>query len=226
MKASHSLRIFAVVIVAAAFVSCKSDSTSTTASSYTVVSRSTASPHGHTWGEWSGMWWNWALSTPATGNPVAGTAAAETGQSGTVWFLAGSNQSDTATRTITVPSGTALFVPLLNGYADTVGGYPPLDSLTILARPSDAMRAMWSLSAEVDGNSVTNPQQYWVDTTRFTSHLAANNIMGEPAGTYAAASDGYYLMIDNLSSGAHTIHFHSSMGAGFVLDMTYKVTVQ
>lgn len=163
---------------------------------------------------------------PASGNPVAGTAAAEMGQSGSVWFLAGNNHSDTSTRTITIPSGTALFVPLLNGYADTVGGYPPLDSLTILATPPQAFRDTWVLSAEVDGNSVSGLQNNWVAPTLFNSHLVANNIMGEPAGTYAACSDGYYFMIDNLSIGAHTVHFHASMGQDFTLDMTYRITVQ
>jgi hypothetical protein len=226
MKALRSLHFVLAAVTAVALVSCKSSTDSNPTSTYSIVTPSTASPHGHTWGEWSAMWWNWALSMPTTGNPVAGTAAAEMGQTGSVWFLAGNNHSDTATRNITVPSGTALLVPLLNIYADTVGGYPPLDSLTILANPPQAFRDTWVQTAEVDGKSVSGLQNNWVAPTLFTSHLVANNLMGEPAGTYAGCSAGTYFMIDNLSSGSHTVHFHASMGADFTLDMTYHVTVQ
>ena len=48
-------------------------------------------PHGNTYGEWAAEWWQWALETPASVNPVldmTGEFCAE-GQKGHVWFLAG-----------------------------------------------------------------------------------------------------------------------------------------
>jgi len=76
-----------------------------------------SSPYGQTYGEWSGAWWRWAYSFPAgeDQNPVQDPtgALAGLGQSGPVWFLAGSF-GQTITRTATVPAGKALFFPIIN----------------------------------------------------------------------------------------------------------------
>src|SRR5262245_65845670 len=60
-------------------------------------------------------WWKWALETPASENPLTDTTGqfAAVNQSGRVWFLAG-NAGGTTVRTITVPSGKALFFPIVN----------------------------------------------------------------------------------------------------------------
>src|SRR5437762_12394565 len=60
-------------------------------------------------------WWQWALETPASENPLTDTTGqfGAVNQSGRVWLLAG-NPSGTTVRTITVPSGKALFFPILN----------------------------------------------------------------------------------------------------------------
>jgi hypothetical protein len=61
-------------------------------------------------------WWEWALETPASENPLTDTTgqfAAVNQPNGSVWFLAG-NVGGTMVRTITVPSGKALFFPIVN----------------------------------------------------------------------------------------------------------------
>src|SRR5690349_16171961 len=59
-----------------------------------------AHPNGHTYGEWSEKWWQWAYSLPAAGHPLFDETGVDcgAGQSGTVWFLGGVfNVSGTAT---------------------------------------------------------------------------------------------------------------------------------
>src|SRR5438552_13367399 len=70
---------------------------------------------GQAYGEWSGAWWRWAYSIPADINPVADATGqfAAVGQSGPVWFLAG-NFGGTTVRTVTVPAGKALFLPIID----------------------------------------------------------------------------------------------------------------
>src|SRR6059058_3845619 len=62
-------------------------------------------------------WWQWALGTPASENPLTDTtgqfAAVNQSPSGRIWFLAG-NFGGTTVRTITVPKGAALFFPIVN----------------------------------------------------------------------------------------------------------------
>ena len=63
-------------------------------------------PHGKTYGEWAAAWWQWALSIPEAQNPVADATGefAGLGQSGPVWFLAGTF-GNSAERTVTIPAG-------------------------------------------------------------------------------------------------------------------------
>src|SRR2546427_7156737 len=60
-------------------------------------------PHGLTYGEWNGRWWQWALSIPSDVNPVLDTTGVHCaeGQTGKVWFLAGTF-GGAATRTCTI----------------------------------------------------------------------------------------------------------------------------
>src|SRR5215831_10665104 len=60
-------------------------------------------------------WWQWALETPASENPLTDTTGqfAAVNQRGRVWFLAG-NSGGITIRPITVPSGKALFFPIVN----------------------------------------------------------------------------------------------------------------
>src|SRR5215471_20418905 len=68
-------------------------------------------------GQLSAEWWQWALSVPTPVNPQTDTTGqnAVVGQRGSVWFLAGVFGGGTATRACSVPQGTALLVPVING---------------------------------------------------------------------------------------------------------------
>src|SRR5438046_3826702 len=78
--------------------------------------------YGRTYGDWAAAWWQWALSIPASHHPLFDTADCGVGQSGPVFFLGGKACStlDThcdfghADRICTVPSGKALFFPVIN----------------------------------------------------------------------------------------------------------------
>jgi hypothetical protein len=74
-----------------------------------------------TYGEWSAKWWQWALTQPSAVNPVTDTTGEHCaqGQSGSVWFLAGTffdpaGPIATIARDCTVPIGKALYFPVLN----------------------------------------------------------------------------------------------------------------
>src|SRR3954453_11906827 len=82
---------------------------------------SNARPYGQSYVEWSNAWWQWAFSLPVpAGNPEAHPlfdptgASCGAGQSGSVWFLAGSFAGRTVVRNCTIPTGKAIFFPILN----------------------------------------------------------------------------------------------------------------
>jgi hypothetical protein len=132
-------------------------------------------PYGHTYGEWGALWWRWVLSIPGEQNPNTDDTGedAANGQSGPVWFLGGTF-GGTATRTVTVPAGKALFFPIGNGaWITTCNGEPRTkDGIRPIIAPAiDA----GTYSAEIDGvpvNGLVNGQsQYRAETPLFCSRL-------------------------------------------------------
>lgn len=74
-----------------------------------------ANAYGNSYGEWSARWWQWVLAIPEATNPNLDTTGADCaeGQTGKVWFLAGTFGAS-VTRACTVPTGRGLFFPILN----------------------------------------------------------------------------------------------------------------
>ncbi len=209
----------------------QSPSTSNSGSSYHLVPKGTYK--GHSWSEWSNAWWQWALSMPAGANAAEGTAPMETGQNGDVWFLAGGFSGGTSSRTITISKGKALFIPILNFYADTTGGFPAAADLTTLAQQVWDGGHPASETVVIDGQTIANvSSDYFAPITTFTNKdIPLNNVIGD--NTYGqdkikslACSCGDYLMIDDLSVGTHTVHFTASNTYGYSTDMTYTITVK
>jgi hypothetical protein len=164
-------------------------------------------------------------------------AAIANAQSGHVWFLAGViNVSGTAVRSGTIPTGKALFFPIINFEADNLCPpiVPPLDVAGLRALASASIAGA-TLEADVDGRVIQNPQQYHETSPVFSVTFPNNNVFqffgcNVPAGTYSLpdgfVDEGYYLMLAPLSAGQHTIHFHGTVpSANFILDITYHLTV-
>lgn len=181
--------------------------------------------HGTTYAELSGAWWQWALAGTTADNPVADTTGVNCGvrQSGSIWFLAGTFGGG-VTRTCQVPSGKALFFPLVNTvWANDPGGAATVEELRELA---NADLAGATASAEIDGTSVAVTEDYLVESTVFDLALTADNVLGAPAGTYApAVAAGFHLLLAPLSRGPHELHFEGCFANGFCVEATYHLIV-
>ena len=181
-------------------------------------------------------WWQWVFETSASENPLTDTTGqfAAVNQRGRVWFLAG-NPGGTTARTITVPSGKALFFPIVNVFdvedAIIAGGV----KLFLVPQPvqvaqtfvSNVIATATGFSCEVDGSPVPITAANLEQSTPFSLHLPADNILGVPAGVYYPAVDsGYYVLLPPLSAGQHTIHWAGSITFfSLSLDVTYNITV-
>jgi len=181
-------------------------------------------------------WWQWALETPASENPLTDTTGqfAAVNQGGRVWFLAG-NPGGTTVRTVTVPSGKALFFPIVNVFdvedATIKGGgvffLVPHPVQTAQAFVSNVIATATGLSCEVDGTPFPITTANLEQSTPFSLHLPADNILGVPAGVYFPAVDsGYYVLFPPLSAGQHTPPCAGSITFfPLSLDLTYNITV-
>jgi hypothetical protein len=199
---------------------------------------------GKTYGAWSAAWWQYVELQPASSNPLVDPTGAGCGvdQSGPVFFLVGTNGSGLATRDgCTVPTGKALFFPLINTFDVHVPGdgldTPQLvwDDLHVTNGFSIlALHATIDNVPVIDLNPATTPYRACAGPVAgcappFSLNFPADNFFGIPAGTYApAVADGVYLMIAPLSPGRHTVTFGGTgfgFGSQFVQDITYHLTV-
>lgn len=201
----------------------------------------TSAPYGNSYGDWAAAWWQWAFGQPVDTNPLFDETGAQcgNGQSGPVFYLAGViNVSGSAERTCTVPSGKALFFPILNVECSNVegNGATPVELRACAAGFADGATGMF---LEVDGERV-QLRRHRVTSPSFAFSLPENNLLqffgvNAPAGScipgtscepYLAAGDGTYVMLAPLSDGGHTVHFGGSLPAfGFSLEITYHLLV-
>lgn len=192
-----------------------------------------ASPHayGQTIGNWGQAWWQWALNFPAADNPILqdGAVDCSAGQSGAVWYLAGTF-GGAAERTCSVKRGKAILFPLINGI-----WWTPEDcagEALCRAGVSGFSDAITSWTCTVDGT----PCVWFAQVVRAQSDARPLNL---PAGSiavtefgYAAGvreisiADGYWVMLDPLPPGPHTVHFTAAAAPDFSLDVTYHLTVK
>jgi hypothetical protein len=210
---------------------------------------------GHTYGEWSGLWWRWAFQLPVHGPGGAihqlaapnGNVDCSYGQSGKVWFLAGTFTIDATTptpglnadRRCTIPSGTALLFPIVNSEADNIdtsgSGQSRGKSLAELRAEAAAnMDQVRGSLATVDGKPVTAIGDYRVVSPVFNYTLPTDNIVSfankapfPPLATPTpgAVADGIFVLLAPLPVGTHTLHWEGGIPGAFTQNITYTITV-
>jgi hypothetical protein len=177
-----------------------------------------ANAFGASYGEWAAEWMQWALGIGADENPVLDETGAScgVGQEGKVWFLAGTfGDTDVADvplpqtfRECTIPTGKAIFFPVVNPFFFRTEPEEPTDPDEI-----QAMLLSWvtaEVYCEIDGVPVEDPEAFLTVSPVFDLTLPDDNVWagyGLPGGTYGpAATAGYYLMLAPLSVGDHSVY--------------------
>jgi hypothetical protein len=180
---------------------------------------------------WTKDWWSWIINGPLDpynqSDDTTGSLSYINNQ-GPVLFLAGNNPftgaASDANRYIVVQHGTPILVPVLN-FIDIEGpGIPGSVGPDYKALVDKAV-AGWlptvnlaSLHVSVDGKAIPDLPSH-LETTDFFSlgtvqpgTLLTSSNIGVPAGAIMAEDKaaGYWVMLENLSKGAHTISFGGS----------------
>jgi hypothetical protein len=198
------------------------------------VSPIQSKPFGHSYGEWSAKWWQWAYSIPKANNPVSDTTGLNcaVNQNGSVWFLAGTYGGST-TRSCSIPSGKGIMFPIFNvegAFAEEKGVQTEQELRTMV---KDYIDKTTVLEASVDGKQLTNLKNYRVESPKFVFDYPEDNVVGLPAGTKSeAVSDGYWIILEPLSPGKHEIHFKGANSQftttgiqNFATEVTYNLEV-
>ena len=185
-------------------------------------------------------WWQWGLSVPTQQNPQLDPDGryCMVGQRTSTWFLAGEFGGDTATRSCSVPAGTRLFFPIANAInfnTPKVCGQPSTN-LTVKdmrGLSKATIDGVDRLSLFVDGKNARSLVKR-VQSPVFSVALPENNVFDAqcraarlgnvPAGVYSpAVDDGYYVLLEPLPPGKHTISYH--VEGNVAGDVKYSITV-
>lgn len=139
--------------------------------------RGNATPmvYGQTIGNWGQSWWQWVSNFPAAEDPILqdGSVDCSAGQSGKVWYLAGTF-GGAAERTCSIKKGKAIFFPLINGIYWTTEDCT--DEASCRTGVSEGVDALINWTCTVDGI----PCAWFAQIVRAQSDARPLNI---PAGS-------------------------------------------
>ena len=190
---------------------------------------------GAPYAELTGAWWNWAASFPAATSPLLDQTGefGLLGDQGDIFFLAGNVGGDTSRTVNGVPSGVPIFFPVVNAVFISFPGETLEEAR---ATVNDQINNVSSLFAEIDGMPVIDLRAYRAQSP--PGGFVFTNLEGSlfwdpdgfPAGDYPnSAADGYWLLLEPLSPGSHTISFGGVIGdpaePDFELSVTYAINV-
>ena len=198
-----------------------------------------SSAYGHSYGGWSAEWWKWFLSIPTPDHPGIGGDCGE-GQSGQVFFLAADFTGGGLS--CTIPAGKAILLAMVNVECSTVEA-PPFfgadeEELRACAKCFADQIVVSSLEASLDGEALGDLGSYRAASPLFSFDYPADNIFGIPGGpaTGDSVSDGYWLLLNPLPAGNHTLTFGGAFdfpegecgldaGTAFGFALVYELTV-
>jgi len=255
----RAIRSGAVLIGAAALLASALTAVLHAAGSQSDVTPGVLPPQSHaygkTYGEWAAEWEKLLFSIPLDRSPllVHPCASVTVGQSGPVLLLVGSCYpapgetcnpdcaNSILSKSVTVPSGKALFFSLGWGAAGTCPEDPnfqPAPGQTLEDFLSEVVGSgidsvVTELTAEVDGVPVKNVFQYRANSGLITFDFDPSfegfvAPCGTGAGEHQDLIDGYWLLLTPPSKGQHTVRWIITLGPPFDLSVedAFYITVE
>ena len=177
-------------------------------------------PYGMSYSDWSIKFWQWLFKTPITPPPHPGDDSTGAGctksQEGPVWYMAGSSGSE-QTRNCIVPHGKALLLTPINvecSFAENPTLKTEAELRSCAKSDQDKVNPS-SLKLIVDGIPLSNVSKYRFASPIFNLTLPENNFLGLDPQVTQAVTDGYWIILEPLSKGNHTI-----ISTGAIIDPT------
>jgi hypothetical protein len=197
--------------------------------------------HGKTYPEWIVAWTRWIFSIPKNQNPgiYLDAAYCTLGQSGDVWFLSGVFLgTGFFSRACTIPAGKAIFFPIAFYFSDYPcpdPGFAPASGQSLedflLQDARHYVDRVTTLGVYVDGNSLSPPLNPFLHR----AHSALFDFVAEATldidscfthTTQQGVADGYWILMEPFSRGAHTLRFLSQDSIGTQTTVEYQLTVE
>lgn len=231
-RVKRALQAFAIVIsIAAALTGCGGGGSDSAAGS--AVAHDAAPPagsvnpkvipfnatyRGKTYRQWVVSFWQWALALPANDPNLPHpfndcTRPISAGQTGNVWYWSAPdipNEICNQSATI-IPAGTSIFLSTLDIEASSLDAQPQFNASTAAGQTAIARQFanyIQDLFVTIDGVPVANVTAYRTLTDQFSFFPPLHWAFGDDGGVPGTAvADGYYLLLEPLPAGSHTIHY-------------------
>jgi hypothetical protein len=102
-----------------------------------------------------------------------------------------------------------------------------LESLTSCAK---AGNEFGTISASIDGKEIKDLESYRTQSPIFNITLQENNVLGHTPGSGKAQVDGFFLFLEPLSPGNHTVYTSTNVniiapGFNYDTDLTYHLII-
>lgn len=189
---------------------------------------------GKTIGEWSAEWWQWLESQDPNPLEEEGPVDCSSGQSGSVWFLAGTAGQGPVLRECTVTFGKKLFFPLLN-----VKWSNAADENLTVEEKREILNTLISDDPAIFNSRACNVRSEFDGIPTLFYGVTTARVQSPPFPGYAgetldeeSVSDGFWVMFRPSSKGTYELHFGGSFcdidtnEPWFEVDVTYILEVQ
>lgn len=188
--------------------------------------------------QWSTEWWKTIMSYDCVHNPLNQQSLSVTvNQASPVVFLSGM-PSGISERTIEVTRDKALFVPIINvlkEYPSTNTDQNPRPGQTVeqflKAEAAKYVNLATNMKVVLDRDviKITAKDRVATDMFYFKRNKDLAGCVGQAVTgqLQVGVSDGYWIVIDHLSPGRHTLHTHAEiLATGIVPDVYYNIIVR
>jgi hypothetical protein len=182
-------------------------------------------------GEWSAEWLKWAVIIPAAQSPFFDPTGefAAVGQPDAPVFFLGFGLGfapGTITRQIEIPEGKYLFLPLEFYEADNFNTIPPLRVTELRDQAVGIIKDPLELHANLDGKAIPDLLSHRAVSPIFSLYYTNSDNLhaaayGQPVIGLVdpVVLDGYWLMLEPLSPGAHVLNY-----GGTLTNQTFATT--
>lgn len=198
---------------------------------------------GKSYPEWGGVWWRWLYELPEQSacvlpdGDMTGEYCAYGQTDPNVFFLVGTHGAKVIRTKCIVPSGRAIFFPIIT-FASDNAGTPPAELLTEQQMSSDVtmlLDKVSGLSLKVDGTEIDVTKQR-VGATKFSytlppepNYYSCAGMRGVTGKIDVSYHTGYWVMLTPLPAGPHEIAFKGMVARSLgdlVIDVVYRLNVQ
>jgi hypothetical protein len=186
-------------------------------------------------------WWEWVLAIPPEDNPLLGEDC-DVDQKGPIWYLAGTTGGSDE-RECTIPEGKDILFPIVNVFCSEVTDeefikqiintmeedIPPSQlKLGLIGCAEFFMDQVDILEVTIDGEEIASLEDFRVQSPIFKIAYPEDNVYGVETTTepQKSISDGFWILLEGLEPGEHTIEFTGGISGVFETSVTYHLTIE